>query len=409
VDNHSEPDRVRPTTGHPPKVSPKRRMRRQSGKGAVIQRSDGRWAGRLNQPDGTVRWFYGKGPKGQKTVEDRLEAALATMASGLPLPDDKLTVGAYLEQWLAGLLVGTAKPATIAYYTRYVRFHVLTSDLVKKALSRLDAADLRRLYAQKLAAGLSSTTVHHLHAVIHLALNSAVEDGKLARNVASLIGRSNCPKVTRKEMVTIAEGDQPRRFLDAAHHERLEALLVIALTTGLRQGELRALRWKDVDLDRGVLAVRGSLMGTARATMTIGTPKNGKARSVDLGSIAVASLREHRARQVEERKVVPLRGDLGLVFCTEWGEYLPTNTIVLALHRVLSRAGLPMIRFHDLRHTAATLMLSQGVHPKMASEMLGHSTVAITLDLYSHITPTMQRQAADAIDRALTDPLVIGS
>ena len=176
---------------------------------------------------------------------------------------------------------------------------------------------------------------------------------------------------------------------------------MVALTTGLRQGELRALRWKDVDLDRGVLAVRGSLMGTARATMTIGTPKNGKARSVELGSIAVASLRDHRARQAEERKVVPLRGDLGLVFCTEWGEYLPTNTIVLALHRVLSRAGLPVIRFHDLRHTAATLMLSQGVHPKMASEMLGHSTVAITLDLYSHITPTMQRQAADAIDRAL--------
>jgi integrase len=162
-------------------------------------------------------------------------------------------------------------------------------------------------------------------------------------------------------------------------------------------------------LDRGVLAVRGSLMGTARADMTIGTPKNGKARSVELGSIAVAALSEHRARQLEERKVIPLRGELGLVFCTEWGEYLPTNTIVLALHRVLARAGLPVIRFHDLRHTAATLMLREGVHPKMASEMLGHSTVAITLDLYSHITPTMQRQAADAIDRALTDPLVIGS
>ncbi len=257
--------------------------------------------------------------------------------------------------------------------------------------------------------GLSSTTVHHLHAVIHRALNSAVEDGKLSRNVASLIGRSNRPKVARREMVTIANGDQPRRFLIAAKGERLEALLVLALTTGLRKGELRALRWKDVDLDRGVLAVRGSLMGTARADMAIGTPKNGKERAVSLGSTAVTALGDHRARQLEERKVVPIRGDLGLVFCTEWGEFLPTNTIVLALERVLARAGLPHIRFHDLRHTAATLMLQQGVHPKMASEMLGHSNVAITLDLYSHITPTMQRQAADAIERALTDPLVIRS
>lgn len=181
---------------------------------------------------------------------------------------------------------------------------------------RLDVADLRSLYAEKLASGLSPTTVHHLHAVIHLALNSAIEDGKLARNVASLIGRSNRTKILKHQMVTIAEGDQPRRFLASAKGERLEALLVTALTTGLRQGEPRALRWKDVDLDRGLLAVRGSLMGTARATMTIGTPKNGKARSVELGSIAVTALREHRARQLEERKIVPLRGDLGLVFAT---------------------------------------------------------------------------------------------
>ena len=151
--------------------------------------------------------------------------------------------------------------------------------------------------------GLSSTTVHHLHAVIHRALNSAVEDGKLSRNVASLIGRSNRPKVARREMVTIAEGDQPRRFLTAAKGERLEALLVLALTTGLRKGELRALRWKDVDLERGVLAVRGSLMGTARADMAIGTPKNGKERAVSLGTTAVSALGDHRARQLEERKV----------------------------------------------------------------------------------------------------------
>jgi len=395
IPNPEGPDKPKP-------VATRRRPgRRDPGDGAIFQRADGRWVARLRVPGGAgaSRYFYGKT---KAIAKARLTEAQRSIEDGRPLVDQRVTVGAYLEQWLSGLPTGSAKPATIAYYKRYVRFHVLTSDLAKKPLARLDVADLRSLYAAKLASGLSSTTVHHLHAVIHLALNSAVEDGKLSRNVASLIGRSNRPKATRKEMVTIAEGDQARRFLAAAKGERLEALFVLALTTGLRQGELRALRWKDVDLDRGVLAVRGSVMGTARATMTIGTPKNGKARSVELGSIAVQALREHRARQLEERKVVPLRGDLGLVFCNEWGEYLPTNTIVLALRRALSRAGLPVIRFHDLRHTAATLMLRQGVHPKMASEMLGHSTIAITLDLYSHITPTMQRQAADAIDRALS-------
>jgi len=398
MENHTEPDAV-PTKTRP---ASKRRVRRAAGDGAVIQRADGRWAGRLKQLDGTVRWFYGRGPKGQKVVEARLKEALQAMESGRPLPDVKLTVGAYLEQWLEGL--PEAKPATIAYYKRYVRFHVLTNAVAKKPLARLDADDLRRLYAEKLASGLSSTTVHHLHAVVHLALNDAVLGHKLAHNVADDFRRGTRPKPTRHQMVTIAEGDQPRRFLAAAHGERLEALFVVALTTGLRQGELRALRWKDIDLDRARLSVRGSLMGTSRASMKVGTPKNGKDRAVDLGPTAVQALHEHRGRQLEERRIVPLRGDHGLGFCNEWGDYLPTNTIVLALHRVLSKAGLPRIRFHDLRHSAATLMLIQGVNPKMVSEMLGHSSVGITLDLYSHVTPTMQRQAADAIDRALGAP-----
>ena len=397
-----------PSTASDPTPGRRRLTRRDPGDGSLFQRADGRWVARLRIPNGagSSRYFYGKTKAAAKA---RLTEAQRAVEDGRPLPDQRITVGTYLKVWLAGLPVGTAKPSTIAYYEKYIRLHVLTSDLARKPLSRLDVADLRRLYAEKLAEGLSSTTVHHLHAVIHRALNSAVEDGKLSRNVAALIGRSNRPKVARREIVTIAEGDQPRRFLAAAKGERLEALLVVALTTGLRKGELRALRWKDVDLERGVLAVRGSLMGTARKDMAIGTPKNGKERAVSLGSTAVRALADHRARQLEERKVVPIRGDLGLVFCTEWGEYLPTNTIVLALRRVLVRADLQHIRFHDLRHTAATLMLQQGVHPKMASEMLGHSNVAITLDLYSHITPTMQRQAADAIERALGGPVTAGA
>ena len=149
-----------------------------------------------------------------------------------------------------------------------MRRHVLPSGIGGKPLAWLDPIDLRRFYAEKLASGLSSTSVHHLHALLHVALQRAVDDGLLGRNVAALVGRSNRPKVRRVEMTTIAAGDQPRRFLEAAKGECLEALLVLALTTGMRRGELLALRWKDVDLDRGTLAVTGSLQGESRAPST---------------------------------------------------------------------------------------------------------------------------------------------
>lgn len=349
---------------------------------------------------GGWRYFYGKDRAAAKA---RLTAALRAVEDGRPLPDQRQTFGAYLEQWVATLPSASIKPSTCRYYTRYVRYHLLTSDLAGKPLARLEPADLRRFYAEKLATRLSSTSVHHLHATIHVALNQAVADGTVARNVASLVGRSHRPKVRSREMTTIAADDEPTRFIDAARGERLEALLVVAITTGMRQGELRALRWKDVALDRDVLAVTGSVTGTARAAMTIGTPKSGRTRSIALGQLTVQALREHRRRQVEEQLLVGSEWrDRGLVFCTEFGEFLPTNTMVLLLHRTLARAGLPRIRFHDLRHTAATLMLTKGVHPKIVSEMLGHSTTAITLDLYSHVTPHMQQSAAETIDRALT-------
>jgi integrase len=360
---------------------------------------------RLKNPAGRGGWRYFYAPtKGAAKL--RLIEAQRALDDGRPIPDQRQTFGAYLEQWLVGLASSNAKPATVAYYTRYVRYHLLKCPLAGKTLARLEVSDLRELYAQKLASGLSPTTVHHLHAVVHLALNQAVDDGKVGVNVASRIGRQYRPKVAHREMTTIADGDQPLRFIEAAKGERLEALMVVAITTGMRQGELRAVRWKDVDLDRAQLAVTGSVMGTKRANLTIGTPKSGRARSVTLANVAVASLREHRRRQVAEQLLVGSEWrDGGLVFCTEFGEILPTNTMVLLLHRVLSRASLPIIRFHDLRHTAATMLLSNGVHPKVASEMLGHSTVAITLDLYSHVSRNMQQQAAETIDRAFAPPL----
>jgi integrase len=386
-----------------PRRQPARR-RRDAGDGSIFQRSDGRWVARLRDSQGRPRYLYGKD---RARVKERLIEAQAVVQVGQPLPDQRLSFGAYLREWLAGLGSASLKPATLAFYGRYVRLHLLRNELARKPLGRLEPGDLRRLYATKLSSGLSSTSVHHLHAVVHTALQRAVEDGIVGRNVAALVGRANRPKVRRVEMHTIADGEQPRRFLEAARGERLEGLLVLAITTGMRRGELLALRWKDVDLDRGVLAVTGSLQGDARASLSIDTPKSGRSRTVALGAVTVETLREHRKRQVEEQLLVGGEWlDRGLAFSTEFGDYLSPTTLKLALERVLARAGLPRIRFHDLRHTAATVMLGSGIHPKIVSERLGHSTIAITLDLYSHVTPNMQRQAADAIDAAFGEPVL---
>jgi integrase len=352
---------------------------------------------RLKLADGSTRYFYG--PK-RSEVKTRLQEAQRAVEDGKPLPSQRLSVAAYLEQWLTALPATAVKPATVTYYQRYVRKHLLTSEFASKPLSRLTPSDLERLYARKLAEGLSTTTVHHLHAVMHRALARAVQQSEVARNVGDLV---DPPAVAKLDMAVLT-GQQPARLLGALEGERLEALYVVALSAGLRRGELLALRWKDVDLDRGVLAVTGSLQGTTRATLAIGTPKNGRSRAVALGPQAVAALRDHRARQVDERlRAGSVWTNLDLVFTNEFGGYLSPTTLTNALDRILRQAGLPDIRFHDLRHTAATLMLSHGVHPKVVSEMLGHASVGITLDLYSHVTPTLQREAAERIGRALAE------
>ncbi|MDE3096178.1 MAG: site-specific integrase, partial [Chloroflexota bacterium] len=188
--------------------------------------------------------------------------------------------------------------------------------------------------------------------------------------------------------------------------ERLGAVYVLALTTGARQGELLALRWRDVDLERGTMQVRTSLQWT-KAGPVFSEPKTPRSRRlITLTARAVAALRQHRAAQAEERlRLGRAWEDHDLVFANEVGAPMSASNLLRRSYRRLLRdAGLPHMRFHDLRHTAATLLLGQGVHPKIVSEMLGHSQVGITLDLYSHVTPTMQQQAAAAMDAALGAP-----
>jgi integrase len=194
--------------------------------------------------------------------------------------------------------------------------------------------------------------------------------------------------------------EQARAFLEAAQGDRFAALYTLALSTGMRQGELLALRWGDLDPDRGTAQVRGSLEQGTRAIAE--TKTGGSRRQVILTRAAVEALRRHRKAQAEERLRAVYWDDRGLVFCTEAGTPLDVRNLVRrSFAPILERAGLPRIRFHDLRHTAATLLLGQGTHPKVVADLLGHTRIGTTLDLYSHVTPTMQQQAAEAMDAVL--------
>jgi integrase len=367
--------------------------RRASTEGNLRHRPDGRWEARLRY-DGKRESIYGAT---QREVLEKAKARKDELAGGLPIVRDRQSLAAYLEDWLDGKR-SKLRPRTHVRYCQLLRVHVIPT-LGKVALTKVTPQALERLYAARLDAGSAARTVRHVHAVTHNALEQAAKWGLVARNVASL---ATPPAAEQHEMVTFDE-KQLNHFLGAAMGERFEALFVIAVTTGMRQGELLALRWRDVDLDRATLSVRQSLQWTKQGPLFTAPKTKKSRRQIELTRSGVATLRAHRKRMIEQRLAV---GDAweenDLVFPNEIGKPMDgSNLSERDLRRVLTRSGLPRIRFHDLRHTAATILLGRGVHPKLVSEMLGHADVRITLDLYSHVTPTMHREAAAVFDKVL--------
>src|SRR5215218_1159537 len=350
-------------------------------------------------------WVYtSDGPKrryvqGKTRAEgnQKLTKAMSDRDSGIIFDTGSLTVGEYLNRWLKDV-ENTVRKSTYERNEQLVRLHIRPA-VGRITLKNLTTTQARWFYRERLDSGLAPATVHKLHIVLHKALKAAVADGLVPRNAAAGL---KLPRITREEINPLSP-KETHRLLEAASGDRLEALYVLAIATGLRQGELLALKWEDVDLERGVLRVRRTLTRTG-GKVSLGEPKTKKSRrSVNLTAAAAGALRSHLSRQLEEmERIGSLYRPGGLVFANEIGGIInPSNLRNRSFARLLKRAGLPKIRFHDLRHTCATLLLSRNVNPKIVSEMLGHSSISVTLDTYSHVLPTMRDSAVRALEDAL--------
>ncbi|MBI2862918.1 MAG: site-specific integrase [Chloroflexi bacterium] len=336
----------------------------------------------------------------RSAVAAKLAAALEALQRGLdPTPEEQL-FGPFLERWLNDVAKHTVRLSTLESYSQQARLHIIPI-LGKFRLVKLSPQRLQAFCSQKLAEGLSLRTVQYLRAIIHRSLDQALRWGLIARNPADLVD----PPRPRTQEIKPLTLEQTARLLETAKPGRFYALYVLAITTGLRQGELLGLKWADLDIATATLYVRQQLGRTKAEGLKLGEPKTAKGRrSVALPVVALNALREHRRAQLEERLLAGSEWkDSDLVFVNHFGGPLERQNILRrSFVPLLEKAGLPRIRFHDLRHSAATLLLSQGVSAKVIQERLGHSQISVTMDVYAYVLPNLQREAADKLDALLS-------
>jgi integrase len=351
--------------------------RRGRGEGSIYRRKDGSWVAQYTVGE-KRRYIYGKT---RKDVAARLNKAIAERDSGIVYDSENLKVADYLDRWLDSIR-DTLRERTWRRHEEITRLH-LKPTIGSIRLDKLNALEVQALYRSKLDSGLSPRTVQIIHATLYKSLKQAVRWSLVPRNVCEVVIPPRVPKSEIKPL----DSRQAKKLLATARDTQpfFYPLYALAVTTGMRSGEILGLQWRDVNLDAGTLQVRRTVFNGA-----VSAPKTSRSnRGIRLPKMAVEALRRH-PRSSE------------WVFCSKNG----TSLSVHNLHNrswkpLLRRAGLPNIRFHDLRHTCATLLLSKGVHPKLVQELLGHSSIEITLDTYSHVLPSMGDGAASAMDELL--------
>ncbi len=390
--------------------------RRSRGEGSVYRSADGRWRGAATwtEPDGTRRRRVVSGHTAAET-RDKLDALRRELRQGVPIPKGKApTVAEFLAAWIERDRA-RVRPSTWDVREQHVRLWIVPT-LGRIMLARLSPADVERALGEFLKAGrpraeggreargrrrsVSPLTIRHVRATLRHALSDAERDGLVVRNAAALARPPRVPYTP----IDYLTPEQVRRLLDAAHDDELGPLYAVAVSTGLRLGELLGLEWADIDFASATLSVRRSLALTADGSYALGETKTAKSRrKVPLPATAHLALQRQRIRQAEWRLAAgsAWQDREGLAFTDIVGRPWAPPNVSRAFVRAVQAAGLPRARFHWLRHTYATLALAQGVGLATVSDALGHSGVAITAQHYAAVTPGLRREAADAIERAL--------
>lgn len=394
-------------------MSPKRGQ----GEGTIGKRSDGRWAARIS--DGWKngkrlrRWVYGK-TRGE--VAGKLAKLQRDQNTGILTTPARVTVAQFLEQWLTDSAKPRLRPKTYASYRQITRLHIepyighirikeLSPQHLRRWINTLSAEGWRRKRTKADEAanrpekrGIAPRTIQYARAILRAALQQAVADRHIEWNVATHV---KPPRMTKRQIKPL-EPDQARRLIAAAESHRLGALITVAVALGLRQGEALGLQWADVDLDKSTLYVRHALQRNG-GTWKLVEPKSERSRrTVALPRVVIGALKAHRTAQLEERLAAGENWtDFGFVFCTRTGSPIDPSNAKRIFRALLKAADAPTIRFHDLRHTAASLLIAQGVNARAVAEILGHSSVTLTLNTYAHQLETLKHDAARRMDDIL--------
>jgi integrase len=385
-----------------------KQKRRKKGEGSLFQRkSDQRWVAKVTGDGGETKRIYAAT---REEAIDKLALARGEQIKQLPFTDGRTTVGHWLETWLRNVRPPTTKPKTWVTYEGFVRLH-LVPRLGHIRLVKLEPQHVRDFLSERLDSGLGPRSVKHLRDTLRNALNQAMEDNLIHRNAAKV----DAPEIVAQEL-DVYTPEEARILVEAARGHRLEALFTAAIGLGLRIGECIGLLWTDIDFRRRRLTVRHSLQrvrrvrrgdvvkeGEAKTERLLGGPKNKKIESLRLPAALVESFERHRARQQEERRLAASswKGDGRFVFTSTVGTPLEQRALERQFKKLSDHALLRRIRFHDLRHSAASILIAQGVHPKAIQQLLRHSSIQVTMDVYGHLFDAVEEETANKMDEVL--------
>jgi integrase len=378
----------------PPERKKRKRGRRVHGTGSVFQRLDRKgkqWVAQVVLEHGKTRQRYFWT---QVEAADALNEMLYEQKRGMLVKEKDQTVQQLIEHWLENVHKKTIRLSSYAEYRSVTNTHILP-ELGYIKLQQLTIQRVERFYMRKQDDGLSASRIRAIHRVLHQALAYAVRTNLVMRNVCDAV---KLPRLTRRERQPLTL-EQAQKLLAVAKGHQLEALLTTALVTGMREGELLALRWNDINFEQQYLQVRRTVRRIAGQGLKEGEPKSESSRrKIVLSPFLLGVLKQHRVRQLEAKlKAGPVWEEHDLVFCNNRGKFMDNPDLLKRFDRLLKAADLPHMHFHDLRHSAATFLLAMGVHAKIAQELLGHSNIAITLNIYSHVLPSLQKDAVDKL------------